>query len=463
MKNTIIVKLPDGVLTELDSCLKEHPPTFTYDRDNFIYFLGKIFYIPQYNPDLKGMRLVPIYSKIVREELGRNYKKYIEYLLNWEFLVTDNYYIPAKLNPEGWGKCKCYGFTAKFAGKSVVKCPIKKRSLLKRMEIWNRKTIENVKSDPILTQIKEFLDKITFDYDGAIRKLDELFKNKKISLVEYDIEMDRCERIKNKDFYIVRDEAGRIHTNLTNISKEIREDYLFIDGEKATGLDIRSCQPALLYALLIDYFEKIKKNHSNKFEVSQNSISKSMVDTRKKYSSYENQILEELPNFELPMDVSMFEYRNFELLEHDFTKEINTLRDVLKSDIYGNIQNWWKSYFGVTLKTRKQAKKFFFSYIFGRNSMKRTRMRQVWETEFPLLNRMISFIKEPNYKFLAHKLQKKESEIVIDSLCSEVNKKFNIPYFTVHDSIYISKKFSPEIKLIFEEILDKNNVITGVT
>ena len=89
-------------------------------------------------------------------------------------------------------------------------------------------------------------------------------------------------------------------------------------------------------------------------------------------------------------------------------------------------------------------------------------MYQVWEDEFPLLNRMITFIKKPNYKLLAHKLQKKEAEIVIESLCSEINKKHNIPYFTVHDSIYSSPENIIKIKPIFENILIKNNVFTGI-
>lgn len=459
MQDKITIKIPDGIVNDIDLCLSEHPPKFKYIRDNFLYLVGKIFYIPTHNPDLQGMRLIPIYSKIIREEIGIDYKKYFEYLLNWEFLITDNYYVPSKLNPAGWGKCKCYGYTDKYFGRSIVKYEIKKNSLIKRMKRWNKKTIEKVKNDPILYQHKTFLDKITFDFEGAIVKLKLLFDNKELTRTQYDIEIDRCEKIRDKNFYIVRDDAGRIHTNLTNISKVIREEFLYIDGVKTTGLDIKSCQPALLYTLLHDYMGEIKENHTNKYKISQFSIGKSISDSRNRYLSSENKILKEKSNYDLPLDVSLFGYNNFEHFEHDFIKEMSELRRVLETDIYENIRKWFKSNFDVE-KTRKQAKKFFFSYVFGRYNRKKSRMQQVWEEEFPLLDRMISYIKNPDYKFLAYKLQKKESEIVIDGLCSEINKLLDIPYFTVHDSIYSSPENLIKIKPIFEKILLENNVIT---
>lgn len=457
MQDKITIKIPEGIVNDLDICLSEHPPDFKYIRENFLYLMGKIFYIPLHNKDLQGLKLIPIYSKIIREEIGKDYRKYIDYLLNWEFITTDNHYIPSTMTEEG--KCKCYGYTNKYFGRLIVKYEIKKNSLIKRMKNWNKKTIEVIKNDPILFQHKTFLDKITFDFNGAITKIKSLLDNREISRTQYSIEADRCEKIRDKDFYIVRDHAGRIHTNLTNISKVIREEFLYIDGVKTIGLDIKSCQPALLYTLLHDYIEEIKENHLNKYKISQFSIKNSLSDSRNKYLTANNKILEKPINYDLPLDVSLFGYKNFEHLEHDFIKEMSKLRRVLETDIYENIKKWLKSYFDVE-KTRKQSKKFFFSYIFGGYIRKKSRMQQVWGDEFPLLDRMISFIKQPDYKFLAYKLQKKESEIVIDGLCSEINKLLDIPYFTVHDSIYSSPENLIKIKPIFEKILLENNVIT---
>ena len=200
------------------------------------------------------MRMVPIFAKIVMEELGRNYRKYFEYLLNWEFLITDNHYRPAKTNPAGWGKAKCWGFTDKYFGKPMVNYEIKKKSLLKRFRKRNDKSIENIKNDPVLYQHKTFLDKLTFDFDGAIDKLRILRLNKNLTQNEHDIEVNRCEKIRDKNFYIVRDDAGRIHTNLTNISKIIRENFFYIDGVK------RYFQRFLMNTNYIGYSYEYKTN-----------------------------------------------------------------------------------------------------------------------------------------------------------------------------------------------------------
>jgi hypothetical protein len=93
---SLSVSLPVGLFSDFDACFKLFKPDFGGFKlyfDNFVYILGKIYEISTKNPRFKNLDKVPISSTILMHELGRHYRKYLDYLILHGFVETDNYYI----------------------------------------------------------------------------------------------------------------------------------------------------------------------------------------------------------------------------------------------------------------------------------------------------------------------------------------------------------------------------------
>ena len=104
MKQFIPAKL------DIEKLLIEKPPHYIerFKRDNLIHIIHLISSIPATNKDLDIIDgFVPIYSPILQKKI-RNYKYYIEYLLENNVIVTDNWYIKGQ-------KSIGYKFTYRFS------------------------------------------------------------------------------------------------------------------------------------------------------------------------------------------------------------------------------------------------------------------------------------------------------------------------------------------------------------
>jgi len=313
------------------------------------------------------------------------------------------------------------------------------------------------------------IQKVDIDMDGIKKYLDNKVKSKEITKHKAMLEWEKCEKINNKSdpyaIFIIKDAYGRVHTNFTNISKEIREKFLYLEGERLISLDIISSQPALLCAIFRDYFTNIVKEYNNyknnPFHMTKININVPMdirdkyVNARNKYTGphiYVNEFNPLISNFGYSSSLDMLE---------EAAKELKEYENVVKGGLYEFFQTHWEEMFEDI--TRKGIKKEWISYVFGRkNSPHHEKMDVIWEREFPLLRKVLHHFKNGSHKLLAHELQRKESTLMFGDLCPRIND-MGINYFTVHDSIVVKKSDVDDTYETFERILEENNIVTGVS
>jgi len=465
-----IIKLPKKFKDELERCLKYNSPNFPfkYNIDYFLFIASKIIYLNSFSK-FKNLKKVPISSKIIRMELGKHYKRYLEYLLEFKFINTDNYYIVGKNKTDG--KCKCYGLHKRYNDDKVVNYEIVKPSLLKKMLKWQNDKFGKMRNDELLGHLYDMMRTFKVDIRGAKEYLDNEVKNKRLSKRKARLELDKCERINGDDvhsLFLTRDRFGRVHTNFTNISRHIRENFLISEnGEKLVQLDVISCQPALLYTLFKNYLNKILdesgKYREDEFYMSPFEITPNAEDVRDKYVNRNNSYSgEHIYKNSFNPTIKSFGFKSYSDMSREAIDELGRYKIILKSGLYEFFQDRMDFYFSEE-KTRDEIKKEWITHVFGRNNVKyNEKMQSIWEIEFPLLTKILTHFKKGDHKSLAHELQRKESNIIYNKLCPTMNKN-KIDYFTVHDCIVVKESDADFTYDTFEEILNENGVVTGVS
>jgi len=461
------IEIPESFLKDLKICLDLHPPEFSfkYDLDHFLYIASKIIHIKTFKK-FSNLKKVPISSVVLRFEIGKHYRRYLEYLLKYKFIETDNHYIVKSEDREG--KCKCYCFSRRYASKGYEKYEITKKSLLNKIESWKHRQFGKMISDDMLSHLYSMMNKITIDMDAVKIYLSEAVKSKAITQRKANIELSKCEKINDKEtnLFLTKDSYGRVHTNFTNISKHIRENFLSLHGEKLVHLDIISSQPAMLYNLFKDYLMEVldivEKRQEDEYYTSPKEYKWKGVDVRDKYVNKSNSYTGKhiYSNKFMPVVEKHGEDSYMDLLEKGF-EELTFYKKSLQADIYEIFRDSWKHYFGED-RTRKEMKQEWVSYVFGQNnSPGHDKFKYLWDEEFPILNKILKNFKNGNHKPLSHELQRKESDLVFNKLCPKIDN-MNIDYFTVHDCVVVPESVADDVYNVFSKILKENNVVTGV-
>lgn len=465
--NDVIIQVPIKAKTDIEFLLKYKKPTFPCNVDYLLYIVGKLIQIPQFNAKLKNLNKVPMYSVILRYELGKNYKKYLDYLIDNKVIETDNHYIVS--SPEHEGKCKCYGLTKKYRSSNLVDHAISKKSLLKQILKWKEKVFNEFEKDELLLKLYGMMDGFTIDIDSATNKLDTMLENHEINQRQRDIEVSKCQKINNKketslSLFITKDSYDRVHTNFTNISKVIRENYLYHNGNKVIGVDIVSSQASLLCSLFTEYRDSLKYVNENPFKVI--DLPKN-VDVRDKYVNKLNKYTGPSMYVGINRTVNYFDLDPTTMITKT-SKEISKYIQVMNTEgIYEFFQFKYDEMFGVN-KDRKEVKKKWISYVFGKSYSAKPATEElymiytIWNAEFPMLNNILNHFKSSDYKTLAHTLQRNEANLIFNKVCPAIDAELAIEYCTVHDSIIVEEQYCEQVSEIFDRVLAENNIITYV-
>lgn len=327
-------------------------------------------------------------SKILKKKYGEFYNYYMKYLIEKKFIgLVSKYYVGKKTNTYKIVTQNVYD-TIRY--KNFDKILIKKM----QRDLYEA-SITELNSSPIPLHIRKVLVsnllKIDIDYNKSKEYLDSALVNKEIDIVKYKKNDLSIDNIEIKNIYFKFDIYGRFHSNYTILKREIRTEYLTINGELLSEVDIANSQPLFFAVLLKQEVPTINGDTKRYFELVKNGliyddiVENSKLKTRKEAKTLMYKVL----------------FGN-----NEDNKKENRIFKKLYPSVYEYILEY------------KEEKK---------NYKELSHKLQRMESEFMFNN-------------------------VISELLSFYPKMI---FFTVHDSIIFQKKYRDDVKRIFDKHLSK--------
>ena len=260
-------EIPSSI--DLETFLEKYPPDFKYKIDHFYHIINYLTKGMDQEDLDNNEGFINTSSKVLQKTI-RNYKLYLNHLLEHGLIKTDMNYIVGE---------KCFGYL--IQGYSTHKAMIKEIPIQdfvikknRAKELIQEKNKLKITEKKYLHLTKWFTPKLVIDVEEAIKKVEELFpeqtgpiRGKKIG--KPSIWNRRFKSIysihkfsKQEFYYSVDDNVGRFHSNLTNIKKELR-NYITYDGQKLVNIDIKNSQPLISTILFNKDFYQEKSEFIN--------------------------------------------------------------------------------------------------------------------------------------------------------------------------------------------------------
>jgi hypothetical protein len=347
------------------------------DLDEY-YYLVHLIYEQRvlYKNEDEYVNLKLLYlRKIVREYHKGLKSKHIEILMTRNIIECDRHYIKGK---------KSYGYKLlpPYSEVKHKQIELTNPKMLKNIEKWKESRVPETE---VHKHLFEMLQKISINYDLAFNYIEKM----KCSIYEYEYAIIAVDKLKNEDFFLIDDEYGRVHTNITMFKSSLRK-FLSYQGQKLVNIDIINSQPLLL--MLIPYISNTIRCALFGIEITE-------------------------------MDI--FKYKSW--AEH------------------GMLYDYMMQEAGVS--DRQEFKeKFFRNTFFGKYISRQFREM------FPSIARLIEEIKKEDYRKLAWMMQRAESNLMINTICRRIMDEYpNCFIATIHDSILTIEENVPKIKKIMLE------------
>lgn len=293
-----------------------------------------------------------------------------------------------------------YSFAPEWQSK-YISFPLNNAKLIRRIELAYIETRkQNVKAVRGRIEQVKYLKLLTID-PGYKAFIDA---NYAAETDQYNTIIASATRIMNGNIsHRVDDTSGRFHSNITNISKELRP-FLRINGEQLVNLDLKNSQPYLSTILLTNPAKvaHLTKNHA--FSLLAKNLKVSTNQDVIKYISLVN-------------SGQIYEY-----LMTEFSIE------------------------GLPL-TRNETKRQMLRILFARNRSPKDetnrKARQIFKNRFPTVHRIFSKLrgsekgdKFKNFKRFAILLQTIESYLILDVILKRIYRELpGTIAVTIHDSI----------------------------
>ena len=394
-----------------------------------------------------------LHSRHLQAILGNDYVKILQDLEYWGFIRRSRHYFTGDSQTPGFSKACWFG--PSYAGYWLMYCRSRDRRVAgekgrmhKKGRVWTCKVesrgmlrklkaaAEEVKSrcllDGRVMDCHENLSHFRIDRRAAERALETAVSSdtgKPLSERQKAKELLKVDRFNSAyrsstAMYVKRDDYGRIHTNVTQMKKEVRK-CMRCDGEPVADIDIKSSQAAFIGKILAD-----------------------AVDTRIALDSNASTALGVLRRTVSGLDRGRY------LAECGKYKSL-----LAKGEFYEFLMTELNGDCDLDMEfDRAGAKELFFKFMFGKvevqeDDIEKAAMRRIWEEHFPTLTMAIDGIKAYTYTAMAHELQRAESHFVFDCVIPRIEKELGCPFCTVHDSVIVPERFAGEAKRIMDEEL----------
>lgn len=462
------MKVPEAMVAPLERMLQFHPGC-ARRKELYLFVLHLVArqLRRKYRDERSIGRKVDVktwhcnlHSVYLHMAIGAHYVGVLEDLENWGFIRRSRSYLKGDGKTPGVSKAFWfqYGYAVKWreycwSREDAVADPdthvkrrvgrtktfqVTSRTFLKRLQ----KCAEDVKSkqlkDPMVSECHRQLEHFAIDRAQARQVLDSLVDSGEIKDVQRTTELAKVERFMSyaKDpcaLFVKKDRFGRIHTNVTQLKKEVRTECLYCDGRPTVSVDIKSSQGAFLGKILRTLGEPSSiLDTGSHAAVRELVLGMPTVDPGKyaEECGVYNGLL-----------------RGGRLYEH-FAGRIS------EDPLYDGKLD------------RKEAKHGFFLFLFGpvveerEPCSLRAAVRRVWERDFPVLLAVIEHLKKSDYAALARAMQCVESGFVFGRVIPRVMSEVGCPFCTVHDSVIVPSEYGDRVKALMDSELDDAGVPT---
>jgi hypothetical protein len=408
----------------------------------------------------KSNGFVPLHSKILESKIP-GYRDCIEYLLKAGIIECDGKFIPEKVS-------KGYRLASPYRGKEIKRVEIKDYVLCRKIakdKPFNRQN-PAAKEFPYLAKWFE-TERLEIDEQSALKWINDLEASDLIKInlnksyvptkriEEKELLFEKCRnykilvsRIKEKDYFFHKDETGnRLHTNLTNLPKGLRE-FLTYDGQELVSIDIKNSQPYMSLPLLDKEFWQSKDVPG---KPTLKRINREMYEKIGKNKKEKNNTIKFLDSSK-------------SLVQLDIQK-MKFVKNVIDGTFYEHLVDIFEGQQGLNLgntekEKRDKVKKMVLTLLFDDDkkiyNKEYNSPSQVFKRVFPSIGKIFGYVKKGDYRNLAILLQRIESYLLLDRICGRIAKERPfIPVFTIHDSIITTKGNEGYIQSIMKEELGK--------
>lgn len=432
-----------------ESTLKNLSKNFLY------YFINLIIYKITSNKDVEYKdSYIPLKADILKS-VHYNYKVNIEFLKDIKLIEVDPHYIPGT---------KSKGYRINY--EVLFENGLQEKDFLdyECVELSN-KTIKNkikrymIGAEALATcghLYKWFEEGLEIDVQKAKLKVQEKYKElsnlpEKISYIE------SIERFNDRQYWFRRNGRtdNRLHTNLTNMPKELRR-FITYKGERLISLDVKTSQPYFTMVLIEGIREGNKKvlRILNKAVGSKQGIMipklQQLIDSQRFIDEFET-LKEWILNNDFYLKLGQLLFPEIEedqldekgnIIERNRNNQI--IYRIFEKCVHQNVDKEFKS-------KRDLVKKVVMQILFYKT--KRPEALIEFEKHFPKICEFIEIIKnhrKPHKDadvIFSRILQQLEADCILDYVTKRISQMHpNMPLWTVHDSIITTESWLFQLK-----------------
>lgn len=410
------------------------------DKCNFI--IHSILQGNQYKYRIEKTKSIPLHNDILQQQLGKNYQKVLDVLLESNLIQTNNSY---KVGEHS----KRYRLTDYALEMDIIKAGVLHKNTEKKFRTYKKNILKTLLKDKDIAKIfysvtdtyfnapndmDSYLDSII----GTVRDEKRLHYEDWFNQLKLFNNFTNIKEYAESQFYIMKcKKTGRIYNTYTHIPKEFRKLLTTKSNEKLIELDLKNSQPFILAVMFL-----LASKNENADKIKSIKYANKLLDINK------DKVNDTLYNGNHSPSVSLEMFSDI-ILGDFYTNFIKTKNKLgFQKDIPTNDRKEIKPY----------ALKSFYAYCSDEISIEEQVLKEMYPMFFKWLKsaknelNKLSYSKEyAGHKLFAQIVQNIESDIFIKQFFSKLPK--GTFAFPIHDSITCKESDKEYIKeLIIDSI-----------
>lgn len=423
----------------IDRYIKEIPPNVinSFKKAKLLYIIDLITTIPANNKGLKLMNgYIPINAQFLQKKV-RNYKQYLDYLVETNVFEVSKQYIPGE-------KSRGYRFSKQYTTPiQIVTIEEPKKLTRKNGRDKSHLSVSDQKKYQHLIkwynegfQIDKELARqfILHDYQCKMSNKSLLDEVDKDPLIQYNSALVSIEKIAAGALQFNIDDFGnRFHSTLTNLKSELR-NALTYNGLQLCSIDIKNSQPYISTILFDNCFWELTTQPD---VLTHNSIGITLTNIFNQYST----------------DYFIMLCKRAKSSQES---DLHKYREIVQK---GTFYEYMAAHANMEAANRKKLKAAMFQVLFTGNSFinqKEAAPKRVFKELFPDVYELFNLLKRKEKANMPKLLQRIESYVILLVVTKRIAiDKPDLPIFTIHDSIVTVDGYEDYVKGIMEQEMEK--------